>query len=145
MDVEAVATAIAAAARTVTISPRLNTLAYVPDSVPEPCGFVAELDIDYDRAHARGLDEITLVFRVLVNRGDDRASQRYLNQLLRGAGPTSLKAALEAARGAPGQPALGGAADDLHVRRASAHRWYVHTDATYLGIEYQIRVIGPGT
>lgn len=144
MDLQAVAEGLADAAADVTCDPPLNTFAFAPDSVPEPCAFVAEMEIEFDKAHNRGLDEVMVTMRVLVGRSDDKAAAARLNGLMSGSGAGSLKAALEAARGAPGQSALDGACDDFHVTRIQGHRWYEHASTTYLGGEWRIRVIGPG-
>ncbi|MFI1001989.1 hypothetical protein ACIP10_15345 [Streptomyces galbus] len=140
--------AIADAARAVVLPDGLANLTctgYVPDSVNAPHFFVAEYEQDYDKAMGRGLDEITFTSRVLVARTDDAFAQKALDGMLAGAGPASLKQAIEAARGAPGELALGGLAHDLHVTRAQGYRWYEHAGATYVGAELMIRVIGEGS
>lgn len=147
MDMSAVREAIADAARTVTLPEglaQLTATGYVPDAVTVPCFFPADYTIDYDRAMNRGLDKVELTCQVLVGIADDRAAQRLLDGLLSGSGPASLKQAIEAARGAPGQPALGGAADDLHVTRLQGYRWYEHQGTTYLGGQLTINIIGEG-
>ncbi|GGZ80261.1 hypothetical protein ACFOOM_07585 [Streptomyces echinoruber] len=148
MQISAVRDAIAAAARAVVLPagiPRLTCTGYTPDSVTEPHFFVGEVEVTYDRTMGRGLDQLDFTCRVLVGRQDDRAGQRVLDALLSGGGPASLKAAIEAARGAPGQPALGGLADDLHVMRVQGYRWYEHQGTTYVGAELVIKVIGSGS
>lgn len=144
MDITTVTDGIAIAAATVTMTPPLTSIGYVPDSVTEPMGFCADTDIEFDKSYGRGMDKLTIVYRVLVSRADDRASSAYLDALMKGTGVTSLKAAIEATRGGPGSGALSGAADDLHVTRATARRWYVHNGVTYLGGELTIVVIGSG-
>ena len=147
MEPSTVREAIAAAARAVVLPPglpRLTATGYTPDAITEPHFFCGEYSIDYDKAMARGRDHIELTCRVLVGRQDDATSQRVLDALLAGSGETSLKAAIEAARGAPGEPALGGAADDLHVMRVQGYRWYEHQDATFVGAELVIKIIGKG-
>lgn len=145
MDISSVRRALADAATAVVLpAGALTCTGYVPDSVSEPAFFVAEYEIDYDRAHNRALDEVEFTCRVLVGRGDDRAAQELLDAMLSGAGPASLKSAIEAARGAPGTPALGGLAHDLHVRRMQAYRWYEHAGTQYVGAELLVRVIGDG-
>lgn len=125
--------------------PKLTCTGYVPDSVTEPHFFTGEVDVDFDKAMGRRLDELTVTCRVLVGRADDRASQQVLDALLSGSGPASLKAAIEAARGAPGEYALGGLADDLHLMRIQGYRWYEHAGNTYVGAELVIKVIGDGS
>nr|WP_203689081.1 hypothetical protein [Streptomyces sp. SID12488] len=123
---------------------KLTSTGYVPDSVVVPCFFVAEVDINFDKTMGRGTDELMFTCRVLAGRADDRSSQRVLDALLSGAGVASLKQALEAARGAPGELALGGAADDLHLERVQGYRWYEHQGSSYVGAELAVKVIGDG-
>lgn len=148
MQISAIRDALADAARAVVLPDGVGKLTchgYVPDAVTAPHFFVAEYEQDFDRAMARGLDELTFTCRVLVSRADDRAAQRVLDGMLSGAGPASLKAAIEVARGAPGEYALGGLAHDLHVMRVQGYRWYEHAGATYVGAELMVKVIGDGS
>lgn len=147
MQISPIRDAIADAARTVVLPDgigKLTTTGYVPDSVAAPCFFVAEVEVTYDRSMGRGMDELMFTCRALVGRTDDRTSQKILDGLLSGSGPASLKAAIEAARGAPGEAALGGLADDMHLERVQGYRWYEHEGTTYVGAELMIKVIGPG-
>ncbi|MEU3563517.1 hypothetical protein [Kitasatospora sp. NPDC006786] len=147
MQIAAVRTAIAAAAGAVVLPPaagQLTCTGYTPDSVNEPHFFVGEVSVEYDKAMGRALDELEITCRALVGRGDDRSAQAVLDALLSGSGPASLKAAIEASRGAPGQPALGGLAHDLRVERVQGYRWYEHAGVQYVGAEIIIRVIGDG-
>lgn len=147
MQISPIRDAIADAARAVVLPAGIGALTctgYVPDSVVAPCFFVGEVDINYDRTMGRGTDELLFTCRVLAGRADDQSAQRILDALLSGAGPASLKQALEAARGAPGQMALGGLADDLHLERVQGYRWYEHAGASYVGAELAVKVIGPG-
>lgn len=144
MDLQAVAEGLATLAATVTCSPPLNAAAFTPDGVAEPMAFCAEIDIDFDKAMRRGLDEVMVTLRVLVGRADDKSAAARLNGLMSGSGPGSLKTRLEAGRIQNGGDALGGACDDFHVQRWQGHRWYEHAGVTYLGGELKIRVIGPG-
>lgn len=149
MQFGAIREAIAEAAKAVTLPPgvkgSLTCTGYTPDSVTEPHFFVGEFTVEFDKTFGRGEDEAEFTCRVLVGRADDRAAQEVLDALLSSAGPSSLKAAIENARGAPGQPALGGLADDLHVMRVQGYRWYEHAGAEYVGAELVVRVIGDGS
>ncbi|RMI92043.1 hypothetical protein BIU87_20800 [Streptomyces sp. ZS0098] len=148
MQISQVREAIADAARAVVLPSgigKLTCTGYVPDAVVAPCFFVGEVEVNYDRAMARRLDELLFTCRVLAGRADDRSSQRIVDALLSGAGPASLKAAIEAARGEPGEMALGGLADDLHLQRVQGYRWFEHGSATYVGAELVVRVIGDGS
>lgn len=147
MQISEVRAAIATAARAVVLPAgvgKLTCSGYIPDSVIQPHFFVGEYNIEFDRAFGRGQDQVEFTCRVLVGRADDRSAQRHLDAMLSGAGPASLKAAIEAARGAPGEAALGGLADDLHVVRVAGYRWYEHAGTQYVGAELTIRVIGDG-
>ncbi|GGS87645.1 hypothetical protein GCM10010156_52700 [Planobispora rosea] len=142
MDIGAIRDAIADAVRDAI--PRLNCFGYCPDSIPEPCFYVGEVDIEFDQAFGRGLDELMVTCRLLVSRSDDRAGQAALDRHLAGSGPHSIKAALGAARGAPGEMALGGLADDVHLQRVQGYRMYQVGDTYYYGAELVVRVIGGG-
>ncbi|WP_241837851.1 hypothetical protein [Streptomyces sp. CB03234] len=143
----AVRDAIATAARTVVLpagAGKLTATGYVPDAVAAPHFFVGEYSVTFDRAMRRALDEVEFTCRVLVGRADDKAAQKTLDALLSGSGAASLKVAIEAARGAPGQYALGGLAHDLHLMRIQGYRWYEHQGTQYIGAELVIKVIGEG-
>jgi len=147
VQLSAVREAIAVAASAVVLPANAGTLTcfgYTPDSVVAPCFFTGEVDVNFDRTFGRGLDELEVTCRVLAGRGDDKSSQVVLDAMLSGGGTASLKKAIEAARGAPGQMALGGLADDLHLMRVQGYRWYEHAGTQYVGAELIIKVIGPG-
>lgn len=148
MQISGIREAIADAARVVVLPngiSKLTCLGFTPDSVVTPVFFVGEVDITFDKTHGRGTDELMVTCRVLASRADDRSGQRILDALLSGAGQASLKVAIEAARGAPGQLALGGLADDLHLERVQGYRWYEHAGYSYVGAELSIKVIGSGS
>ena len=148
MQISLVRDAIADAARTREMPAgigKLTCTGYVPDSIVAPCFFVGEVEVNYDKAMGRKLDELLFTCRVLAGRADDRSAQRILDALLSGAGPASLKQAIEAARGAPGEMALGGLADDLHLQRVQGYRWYEHQGSSFVGAELAIKVIGDGS
>ncbi|MFA5712165.1 hypothetical protein [Mycolicibacterium sp.] len=139
MDLHAICAGIADAVSDASI-PGLTVSAYVPDSPNEPHFFIAEPSIDYDRTFGKTAD-LEIVARLLVGRQDDEASQRLLRRYLSTGNPESVKDAIQAARGGPGQPALNGACDDLWVRRAERPRWYDHAGTLYLGVDIVIKVV----
>lgn len=148
MQISEIREAIATAARAVVLPagiPKLTCTGYVPDAVTAPHFFCGEVSVEFDKAMGRALDELEITCRVLVGTADDKAAQRVLDAVLSGSGPASLKAAIEAARGAPGVHALGGLAHDLQVVRVQGYRWYEHQDAKYVGAELIIKVIGEGS
>ncbi|MFJ4785508.1 hypothetical protein [Streptomyces sp. NPDC088794] len=147
MQISLVRDAIADAARVVVLPAgvgKLQCLGFTPDSIVTPVFFVGEVDITFDKTMGRGTDELMVTCRVLASRADDRSGQRILDALLSGAGESSLKQALEVARGGPGELALGGLADDLHLERVAGYRWYEHAGASYIGAELAVKVIGDG-
>jgi hypothetical protein len=114
---------------------------FVPASVSEPHFYVGEITLQYDQTFG-GMGDVVLLCRVLACRADDEAGQRLLKDFMRPTGPTSLKAALEAGRGEPGEMALDGACDDFHVLRVQNHRQYTVGSNTYIGAEWPVHVIG---
>lgn len=147
MQISGVRVAIADAAKAVVLpagTGALTCTGYVPDSITAPHFFVAEYDVTFDRAMGRALDQVEFTTRVLVGRADDVSAQELLDAMLSGSGAASLKQAIEAARGAPGEYALGGLAHDLHVLRIQGYRWYEHAGTQYVGAELIVKVIGEG-
>jgi hypothetical protein len=148
MDVFTVREGIAAAARTVVLPEgvaKLTSTAYLPSAPTTPHFFVGDYTVDFDKTMRRGTDEIEFTCGVVVSRSDDLSGQRVLDGLLSGSGEGSLKEAIEVARGAPGELALGGAADDLRVTRVQSYRYYEVAGVQYLGAQFTIRVIGDGS
>jgi hypothetical protein len=141
VNIASVRQALADAADTIA---GLNCYAYTPNAVAEPAFVVGEVSIDFDEAFGRGMDRLTVACRVLVSAADDKSGQGNLDAYLAGSGSSSVKAALEAARGAPGSLALSGAADDLRVMRMSGYRMYQVGDDHYYGAEFTVLVIGSG-
>jgi len=124
----------------------LLALAYVPDMVPDtPCLFVQPGELIFDKTFQRGVDSLSVTVVVYVSRADDIDSQIQLDAYTAGAGPSSVKAAIEAARGAPGQLALSGACDDLRVVSVRSYQWFVHGEVKYLGAQFTVEVIGSGS
>lgn len=140
MDVSRVRQELANAAATIT---GLRCFGYVPDSVSPPCFFPAEVDIEPNQTFS-GSDKAFVTCRVLVSRADDRSGQKLLDELLSRTGSKSVRAALIAARGLPGQLALNGAADDLSIERIQGYRQYQvgSAEETYFGAEIIVKVIG---
>lgn len=138
MDIAAVRAALATAAAAVTADPALTCFGYRPDSVPEPCLYVAGYTIDYDRAADRGADQITFRLRLLVSRTDDLTGQAALDGFMAGSGAGSVKAALEA------DGTLGGRCDWLHVSGAAADDLIEHGGTWYFGADITVEVNGDG-
>jgi hypothetical protein len=121
----------------------LDVFHYTPGSVVVPCAYLADVEIEPNFTMG-GADDHTFTIRVLTSAADDESGQDLLDELLSRDGSVSIRAALETARGASGQYALDGAADDLNVTRIGAYRQYVEGGGTYFGGEITVRVIGSG-
>lgn len=140
MDISRVRQGIADAAASVA---GLRCFGYVPDSITPPVFYAGEVEIDPEQTFGP-MDKVQITCRVLVSRSDDRTGQKLLDGFLKRTGPTSIRAALAAARGAPGQAALGGVCDDMHVRRIQGYRLYRIGETAYFGAEIIVEAIGDG-
>lgn len=138
MDIDLVCQRLAAAA---SVIPGLNTSDVIPDAIAEPMFFIGEITVEYHQTFGTMI-AMDVSCRLLVSRADNVSGQRNLRQYMAPTGAMSIPAALEAARGAPGSPALSGAADDLVVRRMQGHRLYTVGDTAYVGAEWSVHVIG---
>lgn len=143
-EIAAVVKANVVAPVTDPLTPGLECFGYCPDSIPEPCFYVGEAEIEPNTTHGTGADVSRLTCRVLVGKTEDEFSQGLLDIYLSRTGSGSIRAVLAsaAARGAPGQLALNGAADDLVVERITGYRMYEHSDKRYYGAEIIVRVVG---
>lgn len=137
MDVDLVFQGLAARAATIT---GLRTAEYAPDAITVPMFFPVDVNIDFDKTFQRGMDDWTIKCRLLVSGASDRAGQKELKGYLKGSGPKSIKAALEAL-----PRSLGGACDDLHVTGVSGYGRYEHNGNHFYGAEFSVRVIGDGS
>jgi hypothetical protein len=142
VDLELVCTGLADAVRAYGIA-GLTCLDYVPDRVSPPTFYTAEVEIDYNGTF-RGDPDVRVTCRVLTSRSNDQSGQALLKRYMASSGANSIKAALESGSGAPGQAALNGACDDLHVRRLQGHRLYTVGENSYFGAEWIVHVFGDG-
>lgn len=141
MDIALVCSRLVDAAAATT--PPLNPLAYAPDNPPAPCVYVSDVSVEFDRTFGRSA-KAAVTLTVLLSRSDDRASQGRLMAHLSDSGAASVRAALDAARGEPGESALAGACDDFHVTRVAGFRFYESGAVKYVGAEFTVDVYGPG-
>jgi hypothetical protein len=122
---------------------RLACFGYVPDAVVVPCFYAGEVTIDPLVTFGTA-DNADITCRVLTSHSDDAQGQYLLDELLRRSGASSVRAALQTARGAPGEYALDGACDDFVVRAVQGYRLYRVGDTPYFGAELVIRAHGNG-
>lgn len=119
-----------------------------PDSPNIPAFTCGQVVIDpmgtFGQNKGAGMEMVDVTCSVLVGIGESDDSQQLLDKLISKSGPYSVRAALAAARGEPGQPALDGAADDCWVTRVDGYRRlsYGGEDQNYYGADITVRVIG---
>lgn len=87
------------------VAARLGTIAglrvfpYPADSVSPPAAIVSYPEkYTFDETYGRGMDRMTLPVVVVVGKPTDRASRDRIAQYCDGAGPASVKAAVEAGK-----------------------------------------------
>lgn len=137
---EGIAAAVTAAELTVA-GQQVTATAFQPDSLTPPHFYTAEFIETYDQTHG-GLTKLILTCRLMVVRGDEAASQQALQTLASSGATGNIRAALNAARGEPGQPALDGAASDLQLQRAQGPKLYEVAGVQFYGLEFTIQVWG---
>lgn len=124
-----------------TAVPELNATGFMPSKVAVPHFAVGEVELDMNRTMT-GSDQAVITCYVLVSRGEDDDSQALLDEFMSRSGPRSVRAALLAARGAPGELALNGAADDLGLLPSAGYRLYQVGEYQYFGATLRVQVIG---
>lgn len=137
-DVNAVCAALAEAVRGV---PGLTCFDVIPDPPASASFYVAEIEIDFNARAYSGNPPLDITCRVVVPRGDNAACQRVLRRYMDPSGEYSVRAALQAAAGEPGVPALDGLVDDLNVTRQQGHRMYDFGTDQLPGFELLVHVI----
>lgn len=147
MDVQVVLTRLTAAAAAAVSTPArvMTAYDYWPDTPVVPAIYPETVKVDFDQTMNRGLDKLTVNLRLLVARTDDREGQRMLWGYLAGSGASSVKAAIEAARGVPGVGALSGACDDLHVAAVGEAAPFEHQGERLVGVLITVDIYGSGS
>jgi len=112
----------------------LRVFDHVPDIFATPCSFVLPGSIAYWGDFAGGNAEVEVVITVVVGRTYDRAAQKSLYTYMSYSGAGSIRAAIEADR------TLGGVCQTLLVERADNIRMLAQGDATYLAVDFVVRV-----
>lgn len=146
MEISEVKAALAAAVQAADI-PDLDCYAFSPAAPSIPaftCGQVVVDPMGTFGSSGPGMETLDITCSVLTSTADDADGQRLLDKLISKDGAYSVRAALLAARGAPGQSALDGAADDVWVVRIDGYRMlsYGGEDANFYGADITVRVIG---
>lgn len=130
-----------AAAIKAQFGPDVQCSGYLLVSATPPCFDVLLQSVTYDEAMNRGLDELTLTVRGVVQNTSDIGGQKNLDEWCVSSGPTSVKAALEADR------TLGGVCQTLKVTELGAYQKFTSTTgsgADYLAADWTVVVYGSG-
>lgn len=133
-DIVAIRKALAKAASSVS---GLSASDTVLDAVNPPTFVVGEVEMEYDQAFQRGLDQLDVKCRLYASRADASSGQSTLDAFM-GSGPKSVKSALEADR------TLGGVAETLRVTKVSGYGVYEAAGVLYLGAEFHTTVWAKG-
>jgi len=115
--------------------PGLRTSLDVPDQVNPPIAIVQFVRVGYHLDMNNGMAEYLFSVQVVVGRVDERSAQRNLDSYCSTTGASSVLLAVESDR------SLGGKAFDAIVTEVSSYGQFVSNDTTYLGAEFQIRVL----
>jgi hypothetical protein len=151
VEISVIKAALAAAVKAADITiPRVGKLECYAHSPATPnvpaftCGAVAIDPLGTFGPGGPGMETLDFTCSVLTSTAEDDAGQQLLDKLISKTGPYSVRAALLAARGDPGEAALNGAADDAWVVRIDGYRMlsYGGEDQNYYGADITVRVIG---
>lgn len=117
----------------------LRAYSTIPGQFSPPAAIVGMPSVDFDAAHQRGLDEWSVTVWVLVAHQSDRHAETSLEKYLNPSGATSVKATIEA------DGTLGGVVSDTVVTRADPTTFsYTDDGPTFLGVEFELRVLAEG-
>ena len=113
----------------------LRTSLDVPDQINPPIAVVQFVRVNYHLDMNNGMSEYLFSVQVIVGRVDERTAQRNLDSYCSSSGSSSVLLAVESDR------TLGGKAYDCIVTEVSSYGQLISNDITYLGAEFQIRVL----
>jgi hypothetical protein len=115
----------------------LRVFPFSADKVAPPAAVVLWPErIDYDATMTRGSDRITMPVAVLVGRVDQRSARDALARYMDGAGPHSVKAAVESFTGQTSW-------DSARVKTATPDS-FTSGGVDYIGALFTIDIIGRG-
>ena len=115
--------------------PGLRTSEFIPDNPSPPIAVVQFDRAQYHLDMRNGMAEYNFVAQVIVGRVDERTAQRSLDAYCSSTGSSSVLLAVESDR------TLNNKAFDCVVTEMSSYGPVLVNDITYLGAEFQIRVL----
>jgi hypothetical protein len=113
----------------------LRTSEFIPDNPNPPIAIVQFDRAQYHLDMGNGMTEYSFVVQLIVGRVDERTAQRNLDAYCSSTGSSSVLLAVESNR------TLDGKAFDCVVTEMSSYGPVLVNDTTYLGAEFQIRVL----
>lgn len=117
----------------------LRVSAYPIDAASTPIFIVGDIEVLFDKAMGRGLDELIVTCWLYVSRATDRGGHMKVSGYLKGSGTGSIKAALEVDR------TLGGACSTMRLQSAKTGGLVDIAGNPYFGAELTVYVAGSGT
>lgn len=108
---------------------------FIPDNPNPPIAIVQFDRAQYHLDMGNGMTEYTFVVQVIVGRADERTAQRNLDSYCSSTGSSSVLLAVESDR------TLNNKAFDCVVTEMSSYGPVLVNDTTYLGAEFQVRVL----
>jgi hypothetical protein len=113
----------------------LRTSEFIPDNPNPPIAIVQFDRAQYHLDMGNGMTEYSFVVQLIVGRVDERTAQRNLDAYCSSTGSSSVLLAVESNR------TLDGKAFDCVVTEMSSYGPVLVNDTTYLGAEFQVRVL----
>jgi len=113
----------------------LRVSEFIPDNPNPPIAVVQFDRAQYHLDMGNGMTEYNFVVQVIVGRADERTAQRNLDSYCSSTGSSSILLGVESNR------TLSGKAFDTIVTEMSSYGPVLVNDTTYLGAEFQIRVL----
>lgn len=113
----------------------LRVSEFIPDNPNPPIAIVQFDRAQYHLDMGNGMTEYSFVVQLIVGRVDERTAQRNLDAYCSSSGSSSVLLAVESNR------TLNGKAYDCVVTEMSSYGPVLVNDTTYLGAEFQIRVL----
>ena len=113
----------------------LRVSEFIPDNPNPPIAIVQFDRAQYHLDMGNGMTEYSFVVQLIVGRVDERTAQRNLDAYCSSSGSSSVLLAVESNR------TLNGNAFDCVVTEMSSYGPVLVNDTTYLGAEFQIRVL----